>query len=105
MNNTNNYTDFIQKLSQSTNIDTCRCYLFADVIIAELTKTLVRGGRLEVRDFGSLSVHVSKNRKMHNPKTGEMIFKPELKRIHFKVSKALKESLKCLMFLKIGDFF
>lgn len=94
MSNTNNYTDFIQKLSQSTNIDNCRCGLFADVIIAEITKALIRGGRLEVRDFGSLSVHVSKNRKMQNPKTGEVVFKSELKRIHFKVSKSLKEKLK-----------
>ena len=93
MSNTNNYTDFIQKLSQSTKIDAYRCYLFTDAIIAEITKTLIQGGRLEVRDFGSLSVHISENRKMHNPKTGEIIFKPQLKRIHFRASKALKESV------------
>ena len=54
-----------------------------------MKNALNRGERVEIRGFGSLSVHRQKPRLSRNPKTGEKIFTPEKKTIHFKMSKEL----------------
>ncbi len=62
---------------------------FFDCFLDEMKNALNRGERVEIRGFGSLSVHRQKPRLSRNPKTGEKIFTPEKKTIHFKMSKEL----------------
>ena len=58
-----------------------------DAISAELA----RGGRVEVRGFGSFSVHVRPPRVGRNPKTGERVDVPVKAVPHFKPGVELRE--------------
>ncbi len=62
---------------------------FFDCFLTEVKNALNRGERVEIRGFGSWSVHQQKQRLSRNPKTGEKVFTPEKKTIRFKVGKEL----------------
>ncbi|MCK3658915.1 integration host factor subunit beta [Pasteurellaceae bacterium Pebbles2] len=60
-------------------------------ILELLSQTLERGDRIEIRGFGSFSLHCRQPRTGRNPKTGESV-KLEAKCVpHFKAGKELKE--------------
>ena len=64
-----------------------------NVIFEEMTQALVRGDRIELRDFGAFSVKHRGPRKGRNPRTGETV-DVEAKRLpHFKLGKHLHERL------------
>lgn len=62
-----------------------------NIIIEAMTSTLIQGSRIEIRDFGSFSVHFRKPRNAHNPKTGERVVTEPKLIPHFKPGKALRE--------------
>lgn len=61
--------------------------LLLDDVIAELAA----GGRVEIRGFGSFSVHHRPARRGRNPKTGEAVDIPRKFVPHFKPGKELRE--------------
>tara|TARA_Y100000590_G_C15427022_1_gene903653 strand:+ start:468 stop:758 length:291 start_codon:yes stop_codon:yes gene_type:complete len=75
----NSYPNFLKKDLEK----------FLNIVLDEIKKSLFRGERVELRDFGAWSVHKQKARISRNPKTGEKIETPEKKTIHFKMSKKL----------------
>ena len=74
-----NYPNFLKKDLEK----------FLNIFFNEIKQTLNRGERVELRGFGSWSVHTQKARISRNPKTGEKIETPQKKTIHFKMSKDL----------------
>ncbi|HBQ45413.1 MAG TPA: integration host factor subunit beta [Thiomicrospira sp.] len=60
-----------------------------DIMIASLAK----GERIEIRGFGSFSLHHRKARIGRNPKTGEQVELSEKRVPHFKPGKYLKDSV------------
>jgi integration host factor subunit beta len=62
-------------------------------IIEELTLALIRDQHIEIRGFGSFSLHHRAPRKARNPKTGETIYTKAKKKPHFKAGKTLKASV------------
>ena len=62
---------------------------FTEIVLSEIKKTLKRGERVELRNFGVFSTKIQKARISRNPKTGEKVNTPEKKTIHFKMSKDL----------------
>ncbi|MGB7758096.1 MAG: integration host factor subunit beta [Salinisphaera sp.] len=61
--------------------------LLLDNVIGELAD----GGRVEIRGFGSFSVHHRPARRGRNPKTGEAVDIPRKFVPHFKPGKELRE--------------
>lgn len=61
--------------------------LLLDDVIGELAE----GGRVEIRGFGSFSVHHRPARRGRNPKTGEAVDIPRKYVPHFKPGKELRE--------------
>lgn len=60
-------------------------------ILEQMMATLEQGERIEVRGFGSFSLHYRQPRVGRNPKTGENV-KLDAKYVpHFKAGKELKE--------------
>ncbi|QGM80941.1 integration host factor subunit beta [Otariodibacter oris] len=60
-------------------------------ILEQIIHTLEDGKRIEVRGFGSFSLHFRQSRVGRNPKTGESV-KLDSKYVpHFKAGKELKE--------------
>ena len=56
-----------------------------------MTETLTDGKRIEVRGFGSFSLHYRAPRLGRNPKTGEQVSLGEKYVPHFKPGKELKD--------------
>ena len=56
-----------------------------------MTRTLANGERIEIRGFGSFSLHHRRPRIGRNPKTGETVPLPEKYVPHFKPGKELRE--------------
>ena len=74
-----NYPNFLKKDLEK----------FTDIILKEIKRTLRRGERVELRGFGVFSTKTQKARISRNTKTGEKVYTPEKKTIHFKMAKDL----------------
>jgi len=64
--------------------------LAVKTIIDSLSDSLRKGGRVEIRGFGSFSLNFRPARVGRNPKTGEKVDVPEKFVPHFKPGKELK---------------
>jgi integration host factor subunit beta len=62
-------------------------------ILKLMSDTLISGGRIEVRGFGSFSLHYRPPRQAHNPKTGEKVVTTGKHTPHFKPGKELRERI------------
>jgi integration host factor subunit beta len=62
-------------------------------IIEQMSTVLSEGGRIEIRGFGSFSLHYRPPRKAHNPKTGEKLVTEPKYAVHFKPGKELREQV------------
>lgn len=60
-------------------------------IIEHMIETLAKNDRIEIRGFGSFSMHLQPARRAHNPRTGEKVDTPEKFRPHFKPGKDLRK--------------
>ncbi|WP_319379636.1 integration host factor subunit beta [Thiomicrorhabdus sp.] len=60
-------------------------------IVDSMIDTLSRGERIEIRGFGSFSLHHRRARTGRNPKTGETVELSDKRVPHFKPGKALRE--------------
>lgn len=58
-----------------------------------MSQSLSRGERIEIRGFGSFSLHHRPARMGRNPKTGESIALPAKHVPHFKPGKELREKV------------
>lgn len=58
-----------------------------------MTDTLATGGRVEIRGFGSFSLHYREPRKGRNPKTGASVQLAGKYVPHFKPGKELREQV------------
>jgi len=61
------------------------------VILDALSNTLSKGGRAEIRGFGSFGLNYRSAHQGRNPKTGEKLKVPAKYVPHFKVGKELRE--------------
>ena len=80
-------TQLSDKFSQLVHKD---AELSVKTIIGSLCNTLSKGGRVEIRGFGSFSLNHRPARLGRNPKTGEKVNVPEKFVPHFKPGKELK---------------
>lgn len=62
-------------------------------ILNAIARTLVDGGRVEIRGFGVFSLNYRPARVGRNPKTGEPVRVPSAYTPHFKAGKKLREAV------------
>ena len=60
-------------------------------VFDRITETLVREGRLELRNFGVFEVKKRKPRKARNPRTGEKVMVPARMVVTFKPGREMEE--------------
>ena len=65
--------------------------LAVKTIIEHMSQTLAVGERIEIRGFGSFSLHYREPRKGRNPKTGDAVQLTGKYVPHFKPGKELRE--------------
>lgn len=67
--------------------------LAVNTILDSMIDVLAQGQRIEIRGFGSFSLHQRKARMGRNPKTGEQVPLPAKHVPHFKPGKQLREKV------------
>jgi integration host factor subunit beta len=85
-------SEFVERLAARfptlTVQDTKAC---VDALFDDITETLARDDRVEVRGFGSFQLNHRPPRVGRNPKTGERVDVPAKASPHFKAGKELRE--------------
>lgn len=85
-------SELIERLVQSqTHLSHKDVELAVKLVLEQVSETLEEGGRIEIRGFGSFSVHSRPARMGRNPKTGESVHIPRKHVPHFKPGKELRE--------------
>lgn len=85
-------SELIERLVQrQTHLSQKDVELAVKHLLEEISKTLASGGRIEIRGFGSFSVHHRPARMGRNPKTGQAVEIPEKYVPHFKPGKEMRE--------------
>ena len=76
------------------NLKTSQISYIFDKIFQTISESLILNKPVELRNFGRWSIRVLKAKKnARNPKTQELMFVPERKKIVFKMSKHLKNEI------------
>jgi integration host factor subunit beta len=65
--------------------------LAVKVVLDTMAGALVRGGRIEIRGFGSFALNYRPPRTGRNPKSGDKVQVPAKHVPHFKAGKELRE--------------
>lgn len=65
--------------------------LSVNYIVDCMSDNLGDGHRIEIRGFGSFSLHYRPSRKAHNPKTGARVFTAAKYTPHFKPGKDMRD--------------
>ena len=88
-------SDLITLLMQElTQLDECDAELVVNAMLARMTAALAAGERIEIRGFGSFSLHFRAPRIGRNPKTGKAVAVAARYVPHFKPGKALRERVR-----------
>lgn len=72
-------------------------------ILEYMAQTLASGERIEIRGFGSFSLHYRPSRVGRNPKTGEPVSLPEKHVPHFKPGKELRDRVDSQYYASLSD--
>jgi len=85
-------SDLIARLAQlHPQLQSKDAELAVKVIIDALCGTLSKGGRAEIRGFGSFGLNYRPQRQGRNPKSGDKVQVPAKYVPHFKAGKELRE--------------
>ena len=85
-------SELIEKLAQQQqHLSQADVDLAVRTIIEQMSAALARGDRIEIRGFGSFSLHFRPPRIGRNPKTGDAVALPGKYVPHFKPGKELRE--------------
>ena len=88
-----NKSELIRVLSERTQISLDEASLTVHALIDGWKDTLIKGGRVEIRGFGSFKIKKYEGYVGRNPKTGETVTVPDKCLPFFRPGKELKEYL------------
>ena len=64
-----------------------------DLFFKKIVLALQNNQKIEIRNFGTFSKKINKEKYVRNPKTNEKIFKAASHKIHFKIGKILHQRI------------
>ncbi|UCG11327.1 MAG: integration host factor subunit beta [Deltaproteobacteria bacterium] len=86
-----NKSQLIERVAQNEGITVKDSASVVSVVFDTITESLAKGGRVEIRGFGSFKVKDYSSYQGRNPKTGDIIQVKKKKLPYFKVGKEMKE--------------
>jgi integration host factor subunit beta len=86
-----NKSELIEQLAANKNLTYRKAEEIVNLVFDSMLEELAKGGRIEIRGFGSFIVKDYKAYQGRNPKTGESIMVQPKKLPFFKVGKELRE--------------
>ncbi len=94
-----NKSDLTQHITQSLRKNGASIRRPADVkeaidrILDMLTEALAEDRHIEIRDFGSFDIRTRQPRNGRNPKTGEQVWVPDKKTVHFRPGNQMRTQI------------
>ena len=85
-----NKSDIINLVCEKNNLGLSDVEYSIKKIIDFMSENLYQGERVEIRGFGTFSLHTHQSRLARNPMTGDKIALERRNTVHFKPSKELK---------------
>ncbi len=82
-------------LKNNSHLKTDEVEVALDCFFEAFQTALSQGERVELRDFGVLSIRKRPARQARNPRTGQVVSISEKKYLHFKMGKHLRQVLNC----------
>ena len=88
-------SDLVKKLkNKHPNLSKTQINNIIEITLDYISKSLIKNQAIEIRSFGRFSTKLIKaNPNARNPRTNQIIYVPEKKKISFKMSKHLKEEI------------
>lgn len=86
-----NKSELIAALAKKENLTEINAIKIVNLIFTGFTDTLIKGGRIEIRGFGSFSVREYGAYTGRNPRTGKEVDVRAKRGVFFKVGKELKK--------------
>lgn len=88
-------SELIDRIAQKQAHLACKdVELSVKSLLEQMSKALSTGKRIEIRGFGSFSLHFRPSRTGRNPKTGEAVYLSGKHVPHFKPGKELRHRVK-----------
>ncbi|MBU0505068.1 MAG: integration host factor subunit beta [bacterium] len=85
-------SELVEKLSNELrNLSKTEIEIIVDTVFNKVTEALKKGGRVELRGFGTFEVRRRPARQGRNPKTGVTVYVKNRSVPFFKVGKELRE--------------
>lgn len=88
-----NKSELVKSLSEQANISLDEAALVVNTFVESMKESLLQGGRVEVRGFGSFKVKEYGGYSGRNPRTGEKVVVQPKRLPFFRAGKELKEYL------------
>ena len=85
-----NKSNIINIVTERNNLSLSDVEYSIKKVIEYMSANLYQGERIEIRGFGTFSLHTHQSRIARNPKTGDKIALERRNTVHFKPSKELK---------------
>ncbi len=82
--------DLAKRVANTHNLTQKEALAVINAVLDTITGYLAKGGKVELRGFGSFYTKNRDSRTARNPKTGEKVFVPAKRVPGFKASKSLK---------------
>src|SRR3954467_2803069 len=83
--------DLVERVAREADMTKKDAEQLVEIIFDSIPETLNKGGKIELRGFGSFRVRERNSRKGRNPKTGDSVAIPAKRVAYFKPGKELKE--------------
>jgi integration host factor subunit beta len=85
--------ELVDRVAADTQITQIRAKAIINSFLDEIIAELVKGNRLEFRDFGVFEIVTRAAREAQNPKTLERIHVPARRAVKFKAGRLMKKKL------------
>lgn len=85
--------DLINRLAIKNNLTSSQAAMVVNLILDDLKAAMMRGDRIEIRGFGSLTMREYGTYAGRNPKTGQEVEVKPKRLPYFKVGKELKKRI------------
>ena len=86
-----NKSDLMNRLAEEKGFSLSTAREIVDIFFDDMTKTLIKGDRVEIRGFGTFKMKAYRGYTGRNPKTGEKTEVKSKRLPFFKVGKELRE--------------
>lgn len=86
--------DLAANIAENKGLRQDETRVVVDEVLEEISRSLSRGEKVELRGFGVFKVKERQARLGRNPRTGEEVSVPAMKVVHFKAGKELKERVR-----------